>query len=439
MTYSYQSWGGYPRARHKVKRLSWRDAPLPAGPPDSHLLPYGNGRSYGDCCLNDMGILLDTRGLRRFIDFDRTAGILCCEAGVLLGEILELIVPQGWFLPVTPGTQHVTVGGAIANDVHGKNHHRAGTFGCHVRRFELLRSDGSRLLCSPSENPDWYRATVGGLGLTGVILWAEITLKPINNPYLDVETLRIRNLAHFFELSGASDRDHEYTVAWIDCHATGPSLGRGLFMRANHAPAFCPKYPRTPARRLTVPIRPPFSLINRLSTRLISLFYYYKQLPPVSRSIDHYQSFFYALDGIGAWNRLYGRAGFLQYQCVVTGAHAEESISEILGRLNAARAGSFLAVLKVFGEHTSPGILSFPRPGVTLALDLPYQGLYTLDLLARFDEVVRAAAGAVYPAKDARMSSESFQRFFPGLTGFKPFVDRRFSSSFWRRVMEEEG
>lgn len=436
---SYQSWGGYPRAFHTVKRLTWRDASLPHCDPDTYLLPYGNGRSYGDCCLNDRGVLLDTRGLKRFIGFDQATGVLRCEAGILLAEILELIVPKGWFLPVTPGTQYVTLGGAIANDVHGKNHHTAGTFGRHVRCFELFRSDGARLLCSPRENIDWYRATIGGLGLTGVILWAEIALKPISNPYLAVETRRTRDLRHFFELSEASDREYEYTVAWIDCHATGRSLGRGLFMRANHAPAFCANYPRTPLRRLRVPIALPFSIINGLTARWFSFFYYHKQPAEIRGTIAHYQPFFYALDGLGAWNRLYGPAGFLQYQCVVPGACGKEAIVEILERLNASAVGSFLAVLKVFGEQASPGMLSFPRPGVTLALDVPNQGKRTFDLLEQFDQVVRAGGGALYPAKDARMSQQSFRAFFPGIGGFTPFVDRRFSSSFWRRVMEEEG
>jgi len=229
------------------------------------LLPYGNGRSYGDSCLNDGGALLHTRGLDRFIAFDPTTGMLRCEAGVLLSEILELIVPQGWFLPVTPGTRFVTVGGAIANDVHGKNHHRAGTFGAWIRGFELLRSDGSRHRCSPTENPDWFAATVGGLGLTGLITWAEIQLRRIANPWIASETIRFGGLEEFFAVSGleeffavsaASDRDYEYTVAWLDCTSRGAALGRGLFMRGNHAPALCAARPRSPVGRLTVPFTP---------------------------------------------------------------------------------------------------------------------------------------------------------------------------------------
>lgn len=205
------SWGRYPHTRQTMIRCHDRHAVLPAT--ERLLLPFGNGRSYGDSCLNDGGTLLHARGLDRFVAFNPQAGVLHCEAGVLLSEILELVVPQGWFLPVTPGTQFVTVGGAIANDVHGKNHHRAGTFGAQVRAFELLRSDGSRRRCSPTENPDWFTATVGGLGLTGLIVWAEIQLRRIANSWIASETIRFHDLDEFFAMSAASDRDYEYTVA----------------------------------------------------------------------------------------------------------------------------------------------------------------------------------------------------------------------------------
>jgi FAD/FMN-containing dehydrogenase len=382
-------------------------------------------------------VLLDARGLDRYIAFDPMSGVLRCEAGVLLSEILDLTVPRGWFLPVTPGTKLVTVGGAIANDVHGKNHHRTGTFGCHVRQFELLRSDGTRLRCSPAENPEWYQATIGGLGLTGLILWTEIVLKPIANPYMDVETLRYGDLGQFFELSDVSDRDFEYTVCWIDCLARGRSLGRGLFMRANHAAALCPIRPRAPRRGLTVPFEPPASLVNGATLRPLNTLYYRRRLKRRERAIVHYEPFFYPLDGIGRWNRLYGPRGFLQYQCVVPSAGGAVFIREILSRIAAARSGSFLAVLKVFGHVVSPGLLSFPRPGITLALDFPNRGPKTFELLESLDEVVREAGGAVYPAKDARMSAQSFRQYFPKWEMLQHYRDPHFSSSFWRRVTED--
>jgi FAD/FMN-containing dehydrogenase len=396
------------------------------------MLPYGYGRSYGDSCLNDGGVILDMRGLDRFIAFDPASGVLRCEAGVLLSEILELIVPQGWFLPVTPGTQFVTIGGAIANDVHGKNHHRAGTFGCHVRQFELLRSDGSRRLCSPGQNPDWLAATVGGLGLTGVITWAEIQLRRIANPLIEEEIIRCHNLLEFFAISKQSDASHEYTVMWIDCLARGKNLGRGLFMRGNHAaPLHGRKAPKAPGLRLSVPLTPPLSLINHASLRLFNSVYYRK---PAGRHLNHYAPFFYPLDGMRQWNRLYGPQGLLQYQCAIPLPAGEAAIREILDRIAAAGAGSFLAVLKVFGNPPSPGMLSFPLPGVTLALDFPNLGEFTLKLLNQLDEVVDAAGGRLYPAKDARMSGAHFRRWQPRLEEFKKYLDPRFSSGFWRRV-----
>lgn len=435
MNTSYESWGRYPGAKQDHLSLQWATSKLPiSGTEGKTLLPYGNGRSYGDSCLNDAGVLLDTRRLSRFIDFDPATGVLSCEAGVLLFEVLKLIVPQGWFLPVTPGTRFVTLGGAIANDVHGKNHHRAGTFGCHVRRFELLRSDGKRLLCSPHENADWYRATIGGLGLTGVILWAQVALRRIANPYIDLETVRYDRLEEFFSLSKDSDRDFEHTVAWLDCMARGKALGRGIFMRANHAPALCRAHPSEPRRRLSLPVDLPFSVVNGLSLRLFNLLYYHKAPRTRRREVVHYVPFFYPLDAIGNWNRIYGRRGFMQYQCVIPFADGPEATEEVLQRIRRSGAGSFLAVMKVFGKVSSPGLLSFPRPGITIALDFPNHGRRTLELLEGLDSVVREADGAVYPAKDARMSVESFRLYYPQWAELEGFVDPRFSSSFWRRV-----
>jgi FAD/FMN-containing dehydrogenase len=431
----YQSWGRYPQARQEVVASHWRSEPLSLhGHEGKTILPFGNGRSYGDVCLNDGGVILACRGLDRFIHFDPTQGLLCCEAGVLLCEILELVVPKGWFLPVTPGTQFVTLGGAIANDIHGKNHHRVGTFGRHVRCFELLRSDGRRVLASPTENGDWFGATIGGLGLTGVITWAELQLRRIATPFIDQDVIRYGNLADFFSLSQESDTTFDYTVAWVDCLATGRALGRGLFIRGNHAKDAGERPPKTRAVHVTFPVDPPFALVNGLSIKLFNALYYRKQLTSQVTHKTHYVPFFYPLDAIYAWNCLYGSKGFLQYQCVVPPADAESAVREILDRIAAARTGSFLAVLKVFGDVASPGLLSFPRPGVTLALDFPNQGQKTFDLLDGLDEVTRAANGAVYPAKDSRMSAASFNAYFPQWQALEPFIDPRFSSSFWRRV-----
>ncbi|MEY2169648.1 MULTISPECIES: FAD-binding oxidoreductase [unclassified Rhodanobacter] len=434
MTTIGQSWGRYPPTKQSVVAVTDRHAELPVT--GGSLLPYGNGRSYGDSCLNDGGTLLHARGLNRYLSFDPTSGLLECEAGVLFSEILDLVVPQGWFLPVTPGTKFITVGGAIANDVHGKNHHKAGTFGRHVLAFELLRSDGSRLLCSPTDHPDWFAATIGGLGLTGLITWARIQLRRIAGPWMSTEVHRFKDLAGFFRLSEDSDRDYEYTVAWIDCAAKGRALGRGLFTRANHASAIPDRRPAASTRRLGVPLVPPLSLINPLSLRTFNTLYYHRQRQPIVHLTTHYEPHFYPLDGIGDWNRVYGPRGFLQYQCVVPPAAAEACVDQLARMISASGGGSFLAVLKQFGQLRSPGLLSFPRAGTTLALDFPNHGETTLRLLDRLDDVVATAGGAIYPAKDARMSGPLFRASFPAWESFRPFVDPRFSSSFWRRVME---
>ena len=433
---TFQSWGRYPLAHQNTLQLHWAgDAlPLPEANGDT-LLPHGQGRSYGDSCLNDGGTLLLTQGLSRFIHFDRARGLLRCESGVTLADILRLIVPQGWFLPVTPGTKFVSVGGAIANDVHGKNHHRAGTFGCHVTRCELLRSDGSRLICSPQENVEWFAATVGGLGLTGLITWAEIRLKPISNPFITVDTIRFANLDEFFELSATAEADYEYTVAWLDCLASGCHFGRGLFMRGNHAPPQLSGLP--PIFELqgrSFPFNAPNWMLNNLSIRAFNFAYYHRQRSKMASRLTHFAPFFYPLDAIPAWNRIYGRRGFLQYQCVVPDDGGHTAIRSILEKIVAAGQGSFLSVLKTFGDVPSPGLLSFPRKGVTLALDFPMRGASTLALLNELDIIVQQVSGGVYPAKDARMSPESFLAYYPRWQEFSQFIDPKFSSGFLRRV-----
>jgi FAD/FMN-containing dehydrogenase len=430
----YASWGNFPPARQAARTLSWRDDPLPLGADGATVLPRGLGRSYGDSCLNDGGVLLDTRRLDHLIEFDRDTGVLRCEAGVSLDAILELLAPQGWFPPVTPGTRFVTIGGAIANDVHGKNHHRAGTFGRFVERFELLRSDGRRTICSAVENADLFRATIGGLGLTGLITWAEIRMKRVASERIDRESVRFGGLDEFFELTRVSDESFEYTAAWIDSLARGRRLGRGLFLRGNHAAAGDRGSTARTRGWLSVPCNAPGFLLNRTSIRLFNTLYYRRQRNRLSRRTAHYGPFFHPLDSIGNWNRLYGRRGFLQYQCLVPHRTAREALRSLLERIAVKGEASFLAVLKVFGDLPSPGMLSFPRPGVTLALDFPNRGARTFELLNVLDDIVAGCGGRVYPAKDARMSAASFRRYYPEWTEFARHVDPRFSSGFWRRV-----
>lgn len=429
---SYRSWGRYPTSNPAdVFPVVWRSDVPPFERLPGSVLPYACGRSYGDSCLNDGGLLLDVRRLDRLIGFDAQAGLLRCEAGVTLAAILALIVPHGWFLPVVPGTRWVSVGGAIANDIHGKNHHRTGTFGAHVTRLELLRSSGERIVCVPGDL--LFQATVGGLGLTGLVTWAEIRLKRIAGPGIAMERIRFPGLDAFFELA-AEDHAFEYTVAWVDCLTRGPRLGRGIYMRGDHAPLDGPTPSPLGAARLTVPVDAPAGLLNRVTLALFNEAYYRGQLTGRRRSVVSYAPFFFPLDGVGDWTRLYGPQGFVQYQCVVPGAPAAGPIRTIFERIARSGEPASLGVLKRFGAARSPGMLSFPREGTTLAVDFAVRGDRPFALLDDLDAIVREAGGAVYPAKDARMSPESFRAFFPQLNRFRPHQDPKFSSSFWRRV-----
>lgn len=425
------SWNRLPRLRPaRLEPLWFPDDPLPE-PGDYGLLPHGQGRSYGDVCLNEDGTLLLTRGLDRFIRFDPRTGYLECEAGVLLGEILELVVPHGWFLPVTPGTRMVTVGGAIANDVHGKNHHVAGSFGDHLTHIGLRRSTGEYLELRADQDEALFMATIGGLGLTGLIVRAGIQLLRVDGPCMQVSSKRFANLDEFFAINEEAEKQWPYTVAWVDC--LGAGRGRGIYFAARHieTPARPPVF-RERQRRM--PVDPPFSLVNRLSLRLFNSLYYHR---PLSReSVSHYQPYFYPLDGLQDWNRIYGRRGFYQYQCVLPPETGAQAVQALLDRIAESGQGSFLAVLKTFGHRQAPGMLSFARPGVTLALDFPNLGESTLALFASLDTIVAQAGGTLYPAKDARMSATMFRRGFPRWQEFAEHIDPAFSSSFWRRVMQ---
>ncbi|KAA8920817.1 MULTISPECIES: FAD-binding oxidoreductase [Xanthomonas] len=427
-----QSWGRYPRVEQRLHRLYDRNTPLPAL--REAALPHGNGRSYGDSCLNPGGTLYLTRGLDRFIAFDPATGILRCEAGVTLDEVIRLVLPQGWFLPVTPGTRYATVGGAIANDVHGKNHHRAGSFGNHLLAMELLRTDGSRHLLQAGHPSGLFEASVGGLGLTGIILWAELRLRRVPGPWLETECIRFQNLDEFFALSQASSSGYEYTVAWIDCLAKGKQMGRGHFLRSDHAPGDRRSEPRQGQRNM--PLTPPFSMVNSLTLGAFNTAYYWRQPSIRKRYSAHYRSYFYPLDGIANWNRMYGPKGFLQHQCALPSETARDAVSALLTEISHSGSGSFLAVLKEFGNIPSLGLLSFPRPGTTLALDFPNTGQDVFRLLDRLDRVVAHAGGAIYPAKDARMSAEIFKSGFPAWQQFQRYVDPQLSSGLWRRVTE---
>ena len=435
-TERYVSWGGYPRAQHSgIHKPAWNDevgTVLETAAAEG-LIPYGLGRSYGDSCLNAGRELVDCRRLNRFLGFDEETGILRCESGVSLADIIDVFLPKGWFLPVTPGTQFVTVGGAIANDVHGKNHHCAGTFGAHVHQLGLHRSCDGLVLCSPEENPRLFRATIGGLGLTGVIAWADIQLRRVSGPWIDAQLIPFQSLSTFLDLSRESDGRFEYTVAWLDCFAG--KNPRGIFFRGNHSNESAKPLRRKQGPKL--PFNLPAWLLNRYSVKAFNSAYYHLHAAKSGATRVGYDSFFYPLDSVRQWNLLYGKHGFLQYQCVIPESNAD-AFEEVLERIARSGMGSFLGVLKQFGSAPAAGMLSFPRPGLTLALDFAMRGEKTLDLLQSLDELVLASGGALYPAKDARMSPALFEASFPNWRSFVPCIDPKMSSSFWRRVTEAQ-
>jgi len=430
------SWGRLSSSPQALTQYSWKNQNLsPLNPQLTAYLPHGMGRSYGDSCLNQNGLLISSKGLRRFISFNNSTGVLEAEAGITFADILKFAVPRGWFLPVTPGTKFITLGGAIANDVHGKNHHSAGTFGGHVHELTLIRSDGSQLLCNSQVNNDLLKATIGGLGLTGFITQAKIQLKKIISPWMDIESYRFRNFDEFCELSQIKSITHEYTVAWIDALAQGEKLGQGLLLAANHyqlphqdgSDPFRSVQPKT-----TIPFNFPSYALNPLSVQCFNWLYINQQTRHKKTFIQHYDAYFYPLDAIGQWNRIYGKQGFYQYQCAIP--YQPLLMKKIIQLIAQSSGGSFLTVLKEFGEITSPGMLSFPIPGFTLALDFPNKGMRTVRLLNELDDLVLEAGGRVYPAKDARMSAQAFQQFYPNWQEFAHYIDPKFTSDFWRRV-----
>ncbi|WP_407278725.1 FAD-binding oxidoreductase [Aromatoleum evansii] len=437
MSGGLRSWGRFPNVPQRPHSCSWRDEVAAelhkVVSAQGDTLAFGNGRSYGDSCLAASDHVLHMRTLNRFIEVDWEQGVVRAEAGVTLAEVLSLAVPEGWFLSVTPGTQFATLGGAIANDVHGKNHHLRGTFGNHVLRFGLLRHGEELLTCSPSENSELYAATIGGLGLTGVIVWAEIRLIPIRSSQIDCAELRFGNLAEFFALSAELDRHHEYSVAWIDCVAKGGQSGRGVFFVGDHARYGSLQVHERP--KLRVPVIPPVSMVNKLSLRVFNDVYWRAHSPRRAHKRVSYEPFFYPLDRILHWNRIYGRKGFQQYQCVIPDAMAETATAELLRAISDSGKGSFLAVLKRCGDIASPGLLSFPLPGTSLALDFP-QTSDLKQLFAHLDVIVRQAGGRLYPAKDAHMSGSDFRNAYPEWERVEALRDPTLMSRLWKRVTE---
>jgi FAD/FMN-containing dehydrogenase len=397
------------------------------------LLAYGNGRSYGDSCQNEAGAVVDMRSLNRIHAFNAETGVLEADAGVLLSDIIAHAAPYGFFPAVVPGTQFVTLGGAIANDVHGKNHHRRGTFGCHVESFTLLRSDGKTHRCSATDNTRLFAATIGGMGLTGLILSASIRLMRVHSLDIVEKATPFRDLCEFFDLAEAADQANEYAVAWIDQLAGGRNSGRGLLLSGNHAEHGSHAASRV-GGNFSVPVQPPFNVLNRpFLTAFNAAYRWRKSRATVPRQAG-YQGFFFPLDGVRDWNRLYGPKGLFQHQSVVPEETAREAVPALLAAAGQAGQGSFLTVLKRFGSIRSPALLSFPRPGYTLTLDFPNRGAATLTLLRELDRITVEAGGAVNPYKDARMGAEIFASSFPEWQRLEALRDHAFMSDFWART-----
>ena len=438
-------WGNYPVIEAEVNGFDTAERLRAHLRRPGKVISYGNGRSYGDASLQKRILL--TRRFNKFISFDETTGELRCQAGVLLSEILDVFLPRGWFLPVTPGTKLITVGGAVAADVHGKNHHREGSFGRHVVSMDVMRADGSIITCSPSRHTDFFHLTVGGMGLTGVILNVTLRLRRVDTAYIREEIVRAANLDEIMDLFEASD-DWTYSVAWIDCLARGEGMGRSILMRGEHAvrdelarPAHrrSPLQPK-PKRRLDVPFFFPSFVLNRWTMRAFNELYYRLHRAEPHTRITDYNTFFYPLDAIENWNRIYGKRGFTQYQFVLPRAAGREGVRAILERIARSGLGSFLAVLKLFGDRSSGGIISFPMEGYTLALDFPISTA-SLRLFRELDAMVADYGGRLYLAKDSRMDAEMFARTYPRADDFRQAVaalnegnPARFASLLSRRI-----
>jgi len=401
--------------------------------PSGGFLPFGNGRSYGDTCHNDQGRLLPMRPGAAMSAFDPDTGLLTADAGVLLSQILAAVMPHGFFLEVTPGTAQVTLGGAIANDVHGKNHHRRGTFGRSVESFTLLGSDGMRRTCSPDANTALFNATIGGMGLTGIIEQASIRLMRVPSANVRQTAFRFSGIDGYFDAIDDIDAAHEYSVAWIDQLARGGKLGRGVLMAGDHAEDGGPaKQPSAP--RLSVPFSPPVNLLNRLTLTAFNELYYGRAPKQPQTGIVAWSSYFHPLDAITGWNRLYGPRGLFQHQSVYPAETARETTVALIECAQKHGAASFLTVLKRFGDVPSPGLMSFPRPGFTLTLDFANSGERTLKMLDALDEIVIAAGGALNPYKDQRMSARMFEASFPHWREMEAMRDPALMSDFWRRT-----
>jgi decaprenylphospho-beta-D-ribofuranose 2-oxidase len=420
VTADLAGWGRYPR--HHSNLL----APYSIGALCAlrlgldNYVARGAGRAYGDAGVG-LGSTVAMRGLNRMRDFDPESGLLTVEAGVTLEEVIDVVLPRGWFVPAVPGTRFVTVGGMIAADVHGKNHHRTGGFGAHVVSLALLPPRGKLVPCSRSENSDLFRATIGGMGLTGAIVEATIRLIKVETGWIRQKTVATQDLDSTFAALAKAEAEATYSVAWIDITPGRRPLGRGVVFLGEHAraaelPEGKPILPPRRASRLSIPIELPEGLVNRWSVGAFNTLYHGKAALSRDAGLARWDSYFFPLDAVGDWNRAYGRSGFLQHQCVAPWPAAPKVVAEIVHRVAAAGFAPFPTVLKSLGAGT--GDLSFPMPGLTLTFDLPVTPK-ALRLLDELDRIVVAAGGRLYLAKDARQSRDTFRAGYLGLAAFE--------------------
>jgi len=419
-------------------------ADLVKGAADAGVIARGLGRSYNNAAQNEGGLVVSTTAMKQVLSFDASSGIVSCEAGVSLERLMVDLLPSGWFVPVSPGTRQVTVGGAIAADVHGKNHHSAGSFARHVLSFDLLTADGAVRTVTPVADPDLFWATAGGMGLTGIILRATIQMKQVETSRLIVETVRTANIDDSMAYLTSTDKNYDYTVAWTDCLASRGNLGRSVITSGNFATTGdIGKQDRAkplafkPSALIGTPPLVPSGLINARTVALLNEAWFRKAPRRRSGEVQTIGKFFHPLDGITNWNRAYGPAGFRQYQYVVPFA-ASDVVRRSLERISALRAPSFVTVLKRLGAD-DPGMLSFPMPGWTLALDFPALTPWLAQLLGELDDLVLAAGGRLYLAKDSRIPADLMPRMYPRLAEFRALraqVDPAsvFSSDLSRRL-----
>ncbi|WP_428246382.1 FAD-binding protein [Ferrovibrio sp.] len=431
-------WGNYPHVDCRVISGAGLPSLRERVTTEPSLIARGNGRSYGDAALNQKATLL-TRGHDHIIAFEPDSGLLVAESGLLLGDLIDIFIPRGWFPPVTPGTRWVSLGGMVAADVHGKNHHGAGSFCNHVESLELILADGTVVSCSRSQHADLFAATCGGMGLTGLISSLSFRLKPIRTAWIRQQTMRCANLAEAMAQIEAA-RHWTYSVAWIDCLSAGPDAGRCLLYLGEHAePDELDAARRAtplvwPTRRsVPVPVNFPEWVLNGFSLRAFNEVYY-RAARPGSALVD-WQSYFYPLDRLSDWNRIYGRSGLLQYQCVLPGEASAAGLGQLLRSVARAGMGAFLAVLKQFGDHPG-GDLSFPMAGYTLAMDFPMRPR-SLALLNELDAIVADHGGRLYLAKDARMTAAMLRKGYAGLERFQALRHRSGAASrFTSRLAE---